>query len=163
MSTTAEPTVRDARDDDAAGLIELIGTIWATYPGIVFDIDGELPELRAIATSFKAGRGRFWVAENAGRIVGSVGLVPAAEAGARELRKLYVAADLRRRGLASRLLVLAEGEAKARGADVLELWTDSRFHEAHAFYARAGYRRLPEERALNDLSNSIEYRFTKQL
>ena len=163
MSTTSEPTIREARDEDAAGLIELIGTIWASYPGIVFDVDAEPPELRGIATSFKAGRGRFWVAENADRIVGSVGLVPAAEAGAQELRKLNVAADLRRRGLASRLLALAEGESRACGADFLELWTDSRFHEAHAFYARAGYRRLPEERALNDLSNSIEYRFIKQL
>lgn len=53
--------VRDARDTDAEGLIALIDGCWSEYPGCILDVDGELPELRAIATYFAGLGGRFWV------------------------------------------------------------------------------------------------------
>ena len=65
-------------DADAAGLIELIGAIWRSYPGIVFDVDAELPELHALATAFARAGGAGWVAERRGRIVGCVGMAPPA-------------------------------------------------------------------------------------
>src|SRR5262249_52954882 len=103
--------IRRARDDDAQGLIELIGGVFAEYPGCVLDVDGELPELRAIATSFEGLGGRFWTAEVRSAVVGCIGVVPSAHGRGAELRKLYVAKTARRAGLGSRLCSLAEEEA----------------------------------------------------
>lgn len=158
-----EVGIRDARDEDAAGLIALIGGVFAEYPGCVLDVDGELPELRAIATYFHRAAGRFWVAERDGRVVGSVGFTPSSAPGGVELRKLYVQRDERCHGLGGRLLSRVEEEARARGAAFVDLWTDTRFETAHRFYARRGYVRGPETRALHDKSNTVEYYFCKTL
>lgn len=155
--------VRDARDADADGLIALIDACWSEYPGCILDVDGELPELRAIASSFAARGGRFWVAEAAGRIVGSVGILADPAAKGAELCKLYVDAAARRQGLATALVRLVEGEASARGCEWLELWSDTRFLDAHRLYERLGYRRGKEPRALDDISHSIEYHYRKPL
>jgi putative acetyltransferase len=157
-----QPAIRDARDEDAAGLIDLIARCWADYPGCVMDVDGEVPELRAIASHFRAKHGRFWVAEVEGRVVGSVGVAPV-RPGWAELFKLYVDHACRRRGLASRLADLAEAEAARLGAARIEFWSDTRFVEAHRFYAARGYAGGVETRALHDLSNTVEYRFEKGL
>ena len=156
-------SIRTGRDEDAARLIALMGAVWGEYEGIVFDVDAELPELYALATHFANRDGGFWVAERAdGLIVGMIGYAPIADGGI-ELHKLYVARQARRTGLASRLLALVEADARRRRAAFIALHTDSRFVEAHAFYERHGFQRLPGERALNDLSNSIEYRYRKDL
>ena len=155
-----EPLIRPLRDGDSHALIELIGTIWRSYSGIVFDVEAELPELKAPATAFAQAGGQGWVAERGDRILGSVGVVPGASQGAWELLKLYVDRRERGRGVARRLLALAEDWARRRGALSIELWTDARFTEAHGFYARHGYRQEGLRR-LRDLSRTVEYRFHK--
>ena len=155
--------IRAARDGDGEQLITLIGACFAEYPGCVLDVDGEMPELRAIATWFAAQRGRFWVAERARRVVGSVGIVPATDGRGAELRKLYVASTVRRSGLGTRLCELVEAEARRCGARVVELWSDTRFANAHRLYERLGYLRGRETRALHDLSQTVEYYFRKAL
>lgn len=157
------PVVRDAIDADADGLIALIGGCWAEYPGCVMDVDGEVPELRRIASHFAAKGGRFWVAESAGGIVGSIGIAPVAGTDGVELCKLYVDRRARRRGLGTRLVDLVEADATARRAGWIELWTDTRFVEAHAMYAALGYVRQPETRDLHDLSNTTEFLYVKRL
>lgn len=158
-----EPSLREARDDDQAGLIDLIGGVFAEYPGCVLDVDGELPELRRIASYFAEQAGRFWVAEYHGRIAGCIGLTPSAEAGAVELKKLYVAEPARCRGLGARLCELVEAEAVRRRARFIDLWSDTRFETAHHFYLKRGYVRGEQIRELYDQSKSVEYYFRKQL
>jgi len=160
---TTDITLRDARDDDADGLIELIGSVFTEYPNCVLDVDGELPELRRIARAFRELNGRFWVAERCGRIVGSAGCAPSTEPGGVELKKLYVAASERRRGLGARLLALIEREAAQRGARFIDLWSDTLFETAHRFYEKRGFRRGPRTRELHDQSNTVEYYFRKPL
>jgi putative acetyltransferase len=164
------PLIRDARDDDAAALIALIRDSWAPYAGCIVDVDGEMSELRAVASRFAAGGGRFWVAEGEGRrLVGSAGVLPAARPSgmeidnAMEIHKLNVAPALRRYGLATRLVALVEDEARARGAAFLELHTDLRFVAAHRFYERHGYIRQPGMRIVDDRSRSVEYCYVKPL
>jgi putative acetyltransferase len=157
---------RAARDDDAAGLIELIGSTYAEYPGCVLDVDGEEPDLRAIASAYATKGGSFWVSidEASGALVGCVGWLPSAApemSGWVELRKLYVARTHRRRGLASALCARVEAAARERGAAGVELWSDTRFLDAHRFYANRGYRQQPGSRQLFDLSRSSEYHFEK--
>lgn len=154
--------IRDARDDDAEGLIALIGGCFAEYPGCVLDVDGEMPQLRAIASSFDEHGGRFWTAEVDGTIVGCVGIAPAEQNGA-ELKHLYVAKSARRMGLGSRFVNMVEVEARSRGAELVEMWSDTRFLDAHRLYERLGYKRSAQTRELHDLSSSVEFHFSKRL
>ncbi|HVN87378.1 MAG TPA: GNAT family N-acetyltransferase [Candidatus Binatia bacterium] len=155
--------IRDARDPDGDALIALLGAVFAEYPGCVLDVDGELPELRAIASAFARWNGRFWVATRSEQIVGCVGFSTSDAADGVELRKLYVARDARRGGLGNRLCALVEQHALARGARFIELWTDTRFVDAHRLYERRGYVRGPQTRELHDLSNTVEYSYRKPL
>lgn len=153
--------VRPGRDEDAEGFIALIGACWAEYPGCVLDVDGEVPELRALASHFAAKGGALWAAELEGSIIGMVGIAPAALEEAWELSRLYVAARHRGTGLAAHLLALAEHHAVARGANRLLLWSDARFTRAHRFYEKHGWQRTGETRSLADLSATVEFRFEK--
>jgi putative acetyltransferase len=155
--------IRGARDDDGPALIALIGAVFHEYPHCILDVDGEAPELRAIATTFDSAGGHFWVAERSGHVAGCVGFTPAHTAGGIELRKLYVAKDARRVGLGNRLCELIESEAHRRTAAFIELWSDTRFLDAHRLYEKRGYRRGPQTRALHDISASVEYSYRKDL
>jgi len=154
------PTVRDARDSDSEQLIRLIGEVFAEYPGCVLDVDGEMPHLRRPASAFARWGGRFWVAED-GRVVACVGL--ATHDGIAELKHLYVAAGARRHGLGGRLCELVEAEATRRGHRRIELWSDTRFLDAHRLYEARGYVRSAQTRELNDLSRSVELLYRKVL
>ncbi len=151
--------LRDARDADADGLIALIGSCFAEYPNCILDVDGEIPELRGIATYFARHEGRCWVAERDASVVGCVGVTPATEPGGVELKKLYVLAPERRHRLGSRLTDLVEDEGRRRGARFVDLWSDTRFEAAHRFYEARGYVRSGETRELHDQSDTVEYYF----
>jgi putative acetyltransferase len=161
-SSAGAVAIRPVADGDSAQLIALIGAIWRSYPGIVFDVDAELPELYGLASAFARAGGAGWVAERASRIVGCVGVAPSPAPGSWEILKLYVAAEERRQGLARRLMVMAETFARTNGAAAIRLWTDTRFTEAHAFYRRLGYVQQGR-RQLQDLSCTSEYGFHKAL
>jgi putative acetyltransferase len=156
--------LRVARDSDSQAVIAHIARIWAEYPGCVMDLDEE-SDLRAVATSYAADGGSIWVVEDAtGALAATVAISPCPEApGGMLLGRLYVAKAARRGGLASKLLAFAEQSARARGAGFMELWTDTRFKEAHGFYEARGYARLPGERALRDASDSYEFHYRKRL
>jgi predicted GNAT family N-acyltransferase len=156
------PVVRPVRDDDGAALIALIGGCWAEYPGVELHVDEEEPWLREPASAYSRWGGRMWVVELDGEVVACCGVKPVAE-GVVELKSMYVAARARRRGLARLLEGLVLAEARERGADRVELWSDTRFLDAHTTYTVLGYEQLPGERDLHDRSHSREYPFAKQL
>lgn len=159
------PVLRDVVDGDADALIALIGGCWAEYPGVELHVDAEEPWLRAPAAAYRRWDGRMWVVELDGSVVACCGLKPLrdAQAAGVELTSMYVAAPARRRGIARLLERQVAAEAAARGAGWIELWSDTRFVEAHAAYLALGYRQLPGERELNDRSASREYRFRRTL
>jgi GNAT superfamily N-acetyltransferase len=161
--TPRTTAIRPAADDDSGQVASLIAACWVAYPGCLLDIQGEEPVLRAIASGFAAKNGRFWVACLGEWVVGSLGLVPGKAKGMAELRKMYVQPRLRRQGLARRLTVLGEAEARIWGCTHMELWSDTRFMEAHAFYHAIGYTQTGAVRELRDLSRSSEYQFSKHL
>ena len=137
---------------------ELVARVFAEYPGCVLDVDREEPELRAPASSFE----RFWVATRDGEIVGSCGLETREGPPLRvELKKLYLDAALRGRGIGRRLAEKVEEYARSIGAESLELWSDTRFTLAHGLYARLGYARTGRTRDLHDLSETTEYHYRK--
>ncbi|HWO09296.1 MAG TPA: GNAT family N-acetyltransferase, partial [Polyangiaceae bacterium] len=120
--------LRPALDSDRAALIELIAGAYAEYPGCVLDVEGEEPDLLAIASAYARHGGAFSVALDpaTGGVVGSAGWLPSPAPEYRgwlQLRKLYVAKSQRRQGLASALLASVEQTARGRGAPGVELWS----------------------------------------
>lgn len=159
------PLIRPAGADDTAGLLALIAAAWGEYPGLVFRLE-DVPELRAPAAHCVARGGALWIAEESGRVVGSAAALPHPP-GAREIAqiweiaKMYVAPGWRGRGLAARLLEIAESHAIARGAEHLVLWSDTRFATAHRFYERHHYLRRAPMRVLADSCRSLEFPFAR--
>lgn len=155
--------VRPVRDDDAAAVTDLIAGAYAEYAGCVLDLPGVDADLVAPRRSADDHDGDWWVVEDAaGRIVASCGWAPG-DASTIELKRLYVAAGARGRGLGRWLAEQVEQVARERGAAHVGLWSDTRFATAHRLYARLGYERLATTRDLHDPSNTTEYRFTKSL
>jgi len=155
-------TLRPGRDDDADGFISVIGACWSEYPGVVLDVDGELPELRALATFFAAKGGALWAAEADGKLVGMIAVAPR-EGETWEIGRLYVLREQRGGGLAHRLLDAAEAHARSAGTRRLVLWSDTRFARAHGFYEKRGYVRSGPIRVLDDISHSLEFGYAKPL
>jgi GNAT superfamily N-acetyltransferase len=155
--------LRAGRDEDAEGFIRLIGDCWSEYQGCLLDVDGEVPELRALASYFAEAGGALWAAEQGGRVIGMAATRPMRQDAAFEICKVYVAKQARRTGLSHALLGAAEDHARAAGAERLVLWTDTRFETAHRFYEKRGFVRQGSIRILDDISNSLEFRYAKPL
>ena len=154
---------RPAVDDDSWEIVALVAACWSEYPGCVVDVHGECPDLLAPATTFTGAGGRLWVlTDRCATVVATGGWLPR-PGGVAELERLYVARRWRRRGLAAHLAGLVEAAARADGRARVELWSDTRFAEAHALYERLGYRRSGHERDLADLSRTREWHFVKTL
>ena len=152
--------LRPGRDSDADGYIALIGACWGEYPGVLLDVDGEMPELRALAAYYAGKGGALWAAEAEGRIVGMVATVPHG-AGDWEICRVYTLPSTHGSGLGHRLLDAAEAHARAAGATRLVLWSDTRFDRAHRFYEKHSYVRHGPIRVLDDISNSLEFGYAK--
>lgn len=158
-----QPELRPVRDDDADGMIALVEAAYDEYPGCVLDLPGIDADLVAPATSAREADVVMWVVTDAGRVVGSVGAGPRAPEGEVELKRLYVAASHRRRGLAAGLVELVEQRARELAATHVELWSDTRFADAHRLYERLGYRPTGRTRHLGDPSDTTEYHFRREL
>ena len=165
MTGAASGTPRPLRlgqDSDGPALIALIAACWAPYRGLTLDVDGEMPELHALATYYN---GALWVAEQQDRVVGMIATRPAPDSDASnrawEICRVYVDPALHGSRLAHELLDAAESHAIRRGAARLILWTDTRFERAHAFYEKRSYIRQGGIRVLNDKSNSLEFGYAK--
>jgi putative acetyltransferase len=163
VGVSSHPLVRDGLDSDGDGLVALVGGCFAEYEGCVLDTEHEMPHLLRVASHFAATGGRVWVAEAGGVVVGSVGCRPLSAPRGLELQMLYVAAPWRRRGLGAGFVAMVENEARRRAATFVELWSDTRFTDAHRLYLSLGYEQLPETRELHDLSATVEFHFTKSL
>ena len=152
------PTLRLVRDEDSEGIIALIAACYLEYPPNVLDVDLEEPELRTPASSFEA----FWVLEDEQqRIVGCIAL-GILEAGKRiELKKCYVSNALRGTGQGRRLIETVEAWALEHRIPEVELWSDTRMTLAHKVYAKLGYVASGRTRDLHDISETIEYHFSK--
>jgi putative acetyltransferase len=163
LAPPKEAFIRPARDEDAQDLFGLLTLCFAEYPGCYTDPHGDLPDLLAPGSSAAAKGGAFWVVEDArGRVCACVA-VDFPEPGTAELHRLYVRPDQRRNGLGERLVGLVENHARGQGAGRIFFWSDTRFTSAHRLYQRIGYRQVGGTRDLGDISNSVEYRFEKEL
>ena len=68
-----DTSIRDVEDDDAAGLAQIIAAIMGEFPGCVFDLDADFPELKRPKSSFARDGGRLWVVESSAISAGKRG------------------------------------------------------------------------------------------
>ena len=171
--------VRPARDDDAAAVTALIAGVYAEYPGCVLDEAGVDSDLATWASHLAAAGGTGWVVTDGdGRVRACVGvaptttppaLAPAAPSapGATvawvELKRLYVHAAARQRGLGGALVDRVEQWGRRQGATAVVLWSDDRFDDAHRLYTRHGYVDTGRRRDLHDPSGTTEIEFVRRL
>ncbi|TNE37405.1 MAG: GNAT family N-acetyltransferase [Alphaproteobacteria bacterium] len=157
-----EYLIREALDSDGPCVQRLIADIFSEYEGVVFVLD-ELPDLEAPRRAFKERGGCFYVVEHGGEVVACVAFVMEADLLRAELYRLYVDKNHRGEGLGQHLLEKVERIVRAKHVQEMHLWTDVLFVDAHRLYMRNGYTKLKENRALNDVSDTIEFHFTKVL
>lgn len=154
--------LRPVEDADAEALTALVAAAYADHPGCVLDLDGVDADLTAPASAFAADGGQLVVVEAGDALIASVGWVPAGPSTV-ELERLYVHARVRRRGVGTWLVRWVEARARRQGAEIVELWSDTRFSAAHRLYRRLGYTALDETRELDDPSDTTERRFRRRL
>lgn len=140
-------TLRSATNQDRAAIEALVFGVLAEY-GLKPDPGDTDSDLREIERSYIASGGSFDVlTDEAGRVVGSVGLFPVSRSVC-ELRKMYLAAPARGLGHGRQLLEHALRRARELGFARVVLETASVLREAIALYERYGFRRYcPEHTA----------------
>ncbi len=96
------------------------------------------PDLDAIEDFYQTGAGNFWLALDAGRVVGTVALI---DIGDRQgaLRKMFVDAGYRGGAVAGPLLETLLAWARDKGLRAIYLGTTAKFLAAHRFYEKNGF------------------------
>lgn len=94
-----------------------------------------------IGQVYLRGAGNFWIAWLGDTAVGHVGAQDLG--GAVELRRMYVRAVFRRRGVGTRLVLALIEHCVAHGVRAIELWTD-RNGPGRRLYERLGFRLVAE-------------------
>lgn len=154
-----EPVLAPATRADAPGVIALISRVFAEY-GFVYHPVTEVPDLLAFADHYEPPHGAFFVVRQGSRIVGSVG-VERVDGRTAELHRLYVDADLRRRGTGQALVEAVLGWCRTQRIARLVLWSDTRFERSHRLYARMGFQQGGERVVPGDVNHSREYYFER--
>ena len=152
--------IRAALPVDATGIQQLVNGIFGEY-GLAIAVDGVDEHLAQPAVYFHARGGEFWVVEDGGRIVATVGALPHANESV-ELKSLNVHPSIRKQGWGRRLTALAMDYTRAMGKNRVILWSDTRFTDAHRLYCGMGFRPCGQ-RELHDIYNSSEYGFERDL
>lgn len=114
-----------------------------TRPFVTVD---DQPELLHIKEEYMCGGGNFWVAEDNGKIAGSIGLMNCGD-GIAVLKKFFTYEPYRSspHHLGRRLYSVLLGFAKNSGVKMLLLDTPKNTDRAHKFYKAAGFKILEEE------------------
>ena len=153
------PTRATAADVPAVML--LIGRVFSEF-GLLLMPTFEVPDLLQFDAYYTAPRGAFWVVRDDTRVVGSVG-VDRADARIAELKRLYVDASMRSRGIGQRLVETVVEWSREQGMTRLVLWSDTRFETSHRLYRRLGFAQLGERTVEGDINESREYRFERNV
>jgi GNAT superfamily N-acetyltransferase len=131
------PTLRSYQAADHDDVVHLVQEVLAEH-GFAAQVGGIEADLSSIETRYLQERAGFWVAEDEGRIVGSVAVRPK-EGDTCELKRLYV--EERHRGTGLGQALYAHAETFARRAGYRRIWLDSsrRFAKAHRLYEKNGF------------------------
>lgn len=140
----ATPTVelRRAGPQDAPAVTSLVRSAYQPWVARV----GREPAPMTVDYARALTEAEAWVAEQSGRLVGLLLLVPGEDH--LLLQNLAVAPEAQGRGIGGRLLRLAEEQARARGFGEVRLHTNAAMTENVELYRRHGYQQT--HRAVED-------------
>ncbi len=80
------------------------------------------------------------------------------------LSRIYVHTGFRKRGIGTGIMQRLTEIALESGTETIELWSDTRFTDAHRLYRRFGFTQSGRERILQDDPNdTVEYHFFRNL
>jgi putative acetyltransferase len=134
--------------------------VFAEY-GLTFEPAGYDADLMQIPGNYFRSGGAFWVLEEAGRVVGTVAVVPVSPSEV-EIKRVYLHPSLRGQGWGRTLVEHTLSWAIVHGHTKAQLWSDVKFTRSHLMYTRLGFTRTGI-RECNDIDCSREYRFEKPL
>lgn len=147
---------------DAPEVIELLARIWEEY-AFIWDPVTEVPDLFRFDAHYAPPYGAFWIVrDDAGVVVGSIGIERVDE-GTAEIHRLYLDAHLRGRGMGKALMEKALAWCRANAITRLVLWSDTRFEHSHRLYHRMGFAHMGERTVPNDINASREWRFERDV
>jgi putative acetyltransferase len=140
ISTTAlsdSIICRDAERGDEAGIRTLVFQVLGEY-GLKVDPGRTDADLVDVVGSYSERGGVFRVFTRAGAVVGCGGLYPL-DGGEAEIRKMYLAPEVRGQGLGRALLQDLIDAGRTRGFRRVVLETATVLREALALYQRFGF------------------------
>ena len=150
--------IRFATNDDIVPVRELINGILSEY-GLSPDPGGVDADLDNIETSYMARGGCFEVITDREQIIGTVGLYPHDETRV-EIRKMYLAPSLRRRGIGKWLLERTLQQAWEMGYEEIVLETASVLTEAIGLYRSFGFEPIPGKPETDRCDQAYRLRLT---
>ncbi|MGL5471451.1 MAG: bifunctional helix-turn-helix transcriptional regulator/GNAT family N-acetyltransferase [Shewanella sp.] len=133
--------IRVASATDDAAIAQVIRDVSAEY-GLTADKGYSVadPTLDCLSQIYSQVGAQYWVVEYEGRVVGGAGIAPLANnAGICELQKMYFIPEIRGKGLAKRLALLALDFARQTGYQSCYLETTAILKEALKLYEHLGF------------------------
>jgi GNAT superfamily N-acetyltransferase len=143
------PIRTDIRPGDIGRVVEMHGELYTREYGLDHTFEGYVAAgLGEFAKAFDARRDCLWLAEEDGRLLGSVAIA-GLDGVTAQLRWFLVHPEARGSGLGGRLLDAAVAFCRERGFRSLFLWTISELKAAAHLYQRAGF--TPTERKTHNI------------
>lgn len=140
------PVRHDLRPGDLGEIVRLHGILYAREYGFDETFEAYVAGPMADFVRSRTARERLWIAEYAGRIVGSVAIVSASSDLA-QLRWFLVDPAVRGRGLGRSLLSEAVKFASAQGYGSIFLWTIAQLTTAARLYSAMGFAKVESHSA----------------
>ncbi len=149
MATAREISIRhDLVPGDIGRVVELHGTTYAREYGFDAGFEAYVAGPLASFVLEPSARQRIWLAEQEGRLVGCIAIVPAPRrAGGgddAQLRWFLVAPAARGAGLGRRLMQNALDFCREQAYSSVFLWTVHLLHDAARLYRAFGFERVEE-------------------
>ena len=144
-----------ASNQDCEAVVDVIRSVFEEY-SFTWEAEGYHADLYDLEGHYDGKSAKFFVAENDGKVVGTVGIEffpphPDDPCGLTEseglrwvsgsdcsLERLYVHPSGRRLGVGRALMQHVVDVAKAAGRTQMEIWSDKRFVDAHRLYGQFG-------------------------
>ncbi|MGI2078592.1 GNAT family N-acetyltransferase [Shewanella putrefaciens] len=136
--------IRQATAQDDAAIASVIRNVSAEY-GLTADKGYSVadPTLDCLSEIYSKTGANYWVVEQDGRVMGGVGIAPLANnAGICELQKMYFMPEIRGKGLAKRMALMALDFARETGYQSCYLETTASLKEAVKLYEKLGFSHL---------------------
>ena len=160
-TTTGSLKIRSARKTDIPHLVALIMDAFAEY-NLVIDPAIEVPDFLSFEKSYDFRKRHLVTALWNDKITGCGAVT--IDGKVAWLSRIYVHTGFRKKGIGTGIMQQLTEMALESGTETIELWSDTRFTDAHRLYQRFRFAQSGRERVLpDDPNNTVEYHFYRNL